>query len=357
MFNNWISGTEVEHLLRRAGSDKTFRRKVLSRLHRTGGARVKASWAHTDSAPSGWWDIPTIQHRWNVMISGDAAVTYPEYVSRKHFRDARELRGLSFGCGTGGKETQWAKTGSFSRIEAFDLSPQRIHAARALIRNTPLEGLITYSVADVSRHSWPEHSYDVVLFEHSLHHFPALEKLLRAVAQALKPNGYLIVNEFVGPSRFQWTESQLVAVNGLLRQFPREYRTYHGTEFAKEAEIRPSRLRMLLSDPSEAIESSRILPLLNSTFEVLDIKGYGGALLHLLFSGIAHHFVRPDETAARLLQMAFATEDSLLARGRIDHDFALVVCRNRRPETPAWPATPRFRASWRRPLSCRTGRR
>jgi SAM-dependent methyltransferase len=334
MFNNWINGDELLYLFRRVENDETFRRKLFFKLHLTRDARVKASWAHTETAPSGWWEIPAIQRRWNLMISGDAAITHLEYVAQKFLRDVRGLRGLSLGCGTGGKETQWARTGKFGHIDAFDLSPQRIRAARDAIRNTPEELLITYDTADVAGYTWLPQSYDVVLFENSLHHFSSLETLLQSVARALKPNGILVVNEFVGPSRFQWTDNQLTAVNSLLSQFPREYRTYYGTSFAKDAEIRPSRLRMLVSDPSEAIESSKILPVLESTFAIAEIKGYGGALLHLLFSGIAHHFVHPDEIAERLLREAMSREDEMLARGQIDHDFALVVCRVKQQGTP-----------------------
>jgi len=335
MFNNWINGTELVHLLRRVTYDEAFRRKLFSKLHLTRDARVKAAWAHTEGAPSGWWDIPAIQRRWNLMISGNASIAHPQFVVQKYLRDARGLRALSLGCGTGGKETQWARTGKFSHIDAFDLSPQRIRAAREATRNTPEAHLIAYEVADVARYAWPPESYDVILFEHSLHHFSSLETLLQRVVRALKPNGLFVVNEFVGPSRFQWTQNQLAAVNGLLRQIPREYRTYYSTSFVKEAEVRPSRLRMLLSDPSEAIESSRILPVLKSIFDIVEIKGYGGALLHLLFSGIAHHFVQPDEITARWLQEAISREDDLMARGHIHHDFALVVCRTKQPGTPA----------------------
>jgi ubiquinone/menaquinone biosynthesis C-methylase UbiE len=329
MLNNWINGKELVYLLRRVMKDETFRHKLFFKLHLTRDARVKASWAHTEAGPSGWWEIPAIQRRWNSMISGDPAIAHPEYVAQHFLRDHQGLRGLSLGCGTGVKETHWAKTGKFVHIDAFDLSPQRIQAAREAIRNTPEEEIITYDVADVTRYTWLPQTYEVVLFDNSLHHFPSLETLLQGVARTLKPDGVLVVNEFVGPSRFQWTDNQLAAVNALVRQFPREYRTYHGTSFTKDTEVRPSRLRMLLSDPSEAIESSKILPVLKSTFDVLEIKGYGGALLHLLFSDIAHHFVQPDEVAERLLQDAISREDELMAGGQIDHDFALVICRTK----------------------------
>ena len=86
---------------------------------------------------------------------------------------------------------------------------------------------------------------------------------------------------------------------------------------------------MWVSDPSEAIESSDIVPLMHKHFEVLEQKGYGGAILHLLFSGIAHHFVSPDREAEQLLTFSFAVEDALLGSKEITHDFALLIARRR----------------------------
>lgn len=63
---------------------------------------------------------------------------------------------------------------------------------------------------------------------------------------------------------------------------------------------------MWLSDPSEAVESSDIVPLIHKHFEVVERKDYGGAILHLLFSGIGHHFVSPDPDAKQLLNISFA---------------------------------------------------
>ena len=93
----------------------------------------------------------------------------------------------------------------------------------------------------------------------------------------------------------------------------------------KHEVMRPSVARMILSDPSEAVESSRILPLLRESFDVLDVRGYGGTLLEPVLSGIAHNFVGNDADTQRLLGTCFAAEDALLTTGELDHDFVLVV--------------------------------
>lgn len=326
MLNNWISGEEIVHLLGRFRREPIFREKLAARLRLTRRARVRASWAHTEAPPTGWWDIPAVQRRWNRMVSGDPAVAYQDYVARKYGRRGWGAKGLSLGCGPGAKEVLWARTGLFSSLHAYDLSEQRIRAAIASVRGTPEADLIRYRAADVARLSLPEHTYDIVLFDHSLHHMSPLEPLLLRIRSALTPEGLLVANEFIGPTMFQWTDRQLSAVNELLDTFPPEYTTLFGSTFRKLKAIRPSKLAMWLSDPSEAVESSNIMPLLKKHFNVREFKGYGGALLHLLFSGIAHHFINPDDRGRELMDSCFAAEDRLLDSHQLDHDFALIIC-------------------------------
>lgn len=118
-------------------------------------------------------------------------------------------------------------------------------------------------------------------------------------------------------------------MNAFLTVIPDRYKTLMGSRFTKPAVIRPSRLSMFISDPSEAVESSNIMPLLHKHFDVIEVKGFGGSILHLLLAGIGHHFVNPDRDARRILELCFEAEDALIASGDLQHDFVLAVCRKR----------------------------
>jgi len=127
-------------------------------------------------------------------------------------------------------------------------------------------------VADVYDIKMQKDFYDVIFAEQSLHHFSPLKEILFRIANFLKPNGFLIVNEFVGPTRFQWTDKQLKIVNNLLLSLPDKYKRRWKSNSIKSKVFRPSRLSMILDDPSEAIESSKILPLLTQIFNVTKSK-------------------------------------------------------------------------------------
>ena len=98
----------------------------------------------------------------------------------------------------------------------------------------------------------------------------------------------------------------------------------------KRAVIRPSILRMVMLDPSESVESGRLLSLLHKHFEIEEQRGYGGSLLHLVLSGIAHNFLNDESETRRWLDLCFAVEDALLACAEIADDFVFAVGRPRR---------------------------
>ena len=329
MFRNWIDPLEPIHLLQRFQRDPALRRKVLARLRLTRRGRVIAAWSQASSPPVHWLDIPLVRDRMNRMLTGDARVPYQKYVAQRYLDSDVRQRALSLGSGSGTKEMQWAETNRFALIEAFDISAARVRAAVASLQQTPFRDVIRYRVGDVHALPLPRASYDVVLFDHSLHHFSALDELLIRVREALKPGGIVVANEFIGPSRFQWTDLQVREVNRLLSSAPPELATLWESDFTRPKLRRPSKLLMWLSDPSEAVESSDIPSSLQRHFDVLEQKGYGGTILHPLFSGIAHHFINPDLEARQFLERAMAAEDALLEAREINHDFALIIGRKR----------------------------
>ena len=245
------------------------------------------------------------------------------------FKEAKKLRGLSLGCGTGNKELLWAELGNFSVIDAIDISKPRVEEAARKAERLGYGDIVRYRVGDVRGVKLPASSYDVVFADSSLHHLSPLREILLKIDAWLAPAGLLVVNDFVGPTRFQWTDRQLEAANALLSLLPMKYKTLPGGGEVRSRIYRPSRLHMILSDPSEAVESSSILPCLHEIFEVLEMREYGGTVLHLLFADIAHNFISAAPEDKRWLELCFRAEDLLLAEGDLSSDFIVAVCRKR----------------------------
>lgn len=298
-------------------------RWVLSKFMPGQRRRVQAAWAHTSAPPVHFWDIPEVVTRRAAMATGDPALSIPDYTVRAHLSQSG-LRGVSIGCGDGGREAVWARTGAFVELRCYDISPDRIdYARRRYAGNSSLQ----FEATDAYEVDITPASVDVVLFEDALHHLAPVSVILDRCREWLRPGGHLIVNEYVGARRFQYTDRQLEAANGFLASMPETARISYRHGSVKRRVKRPSRLRMRLVDPSEAIESDRIVPEVEARFDIIERRELGGCLVNLVVDDIAQHFT--DGRNPRLLEMLFATEDELLATGEMPSDYIFLVARRR----------------------------
>jgi 2-polyprenyl-3-methyl-5-hydroxy-6-metoxy-1,4-benzoquinol methylase len=324
MLNNLVNRHDADRLLRKVR--KLDLDPVLAKLRVRGGARVVQHWSRVDPSLTEWWAIPAVVERWNLLMTGDADTSFPAYVAARHFAPRTGLRGLSLGCGTGGNELLWARTGAFALLEGVDVAQRRIDFATRTAAEQGLSGVLRFRVADVNRTAADGERFDVLLGLQSLHHFDRLDETLPRLAGLIEPGGMFVVDEFVGPTRFQWTDAQLDAANALLAWLPEERRRLADGRIKRRV-VRPSRMSMVLDDPSEAVDAAALLPGLRRHFDVVEERPYGGTVLHIAFSGIAHHFRDQEPETLALLDQCFAAEDAALPE--VGHDFVALVCRPR----------------------------
>lgn len=302
--------------------------KIRQRLHWSGTERVKQTWAMDDAGQAHWWIIPEIQQRWNTLISGNPDLPYESYIYEKYLKDREDLRMFSPGCGTGVHELRFAAYPCFSEIRACDIASEPIAFAIQEAEKYKYSHL-HYELADMYQMELPSDHYDFVLFHASLHHFKELPHLLKEIIlPSMKPGALLIIHEYVGPNRFQWTDDQLSNINRILNELEPRYRLRSDSRTLKKKVYRPGKFRMWLSDPSEAVASEEILPLLHKYCDVLEEKSLGGNLLHLLFRDIAFNFLSQEKKTQDLLMKLFQAEDDYLAQG-IQGDFCFGVYQKR----------------------------
>ncbi|MFA6469626.1 MAG: class I SAM-dependent methyltransferase [Bacteroidota bacterium] len=325
MLNNLITINDIAVLLTKISQRGIG--TMASRIFRADQSRVKNVWSATESALTHWWDIPEVQERWNEKITGKKEITLYEYVRENYFPSSMPVKGLSIGCGTGNKELLWIQEMEQLTLQGIDISKQRIAQAVMKARKAGVGNRLSFSVGNIYDLPLRPGEYDMIIFDSSLHHFAPIGIVLDAVKQALSPSGLLIVNEYVGPARFQWTDRQLDIVNELLSTIPESYRKRISRDAVKTKEYRPGRLTMYVSDPSEAVESDKIERRLFERFDVIEKKEYGGTLLQLLFKDIAGNFIRNDHKTKELLKEIFTAEDKALSTGDVKSDFALFIAR------------------------------
>ena len=328
MFNNLINAHDFVVLyekLRGNGPGKTATKFIKS-----GKERVKLSWAHTSGGTSNWWDIPEVNRRWNLMITGSPDIDHYRYVSAKYLNVNHPLNGISLGCGTGNREVRWVSACETLRLSCYDISKERIRQAGANAKAASVDSRLTFAVGDVHTLDLGLKMHDIAIVEGALHHFHPMISALEKIGRSLKDDAIFVVNEYVGPSRFQWTERQLESVNQVLQLIPGEFRKNYSNGRVKEKVYRPGRLSMFLNDPSEAAESDLIETAIADRFRILERKEYGGTLLQLLFKDIAHNFVNENKETKELLERIFSIEDGMLKSGELKSDFVFFICTNRK---------------------------
>ncbi|MFN8826567.1 MAG: class I SAM-dependent methyltransferase [Planctomycetota bacterium] len=220
IFGNLVSARDVyrlcAHLPRNAGT--SARRLLWSGRRRT---------VDTYSRPAKddqWWSIPAVQRRWSRLVTGDPGLDHYQWIADRHLQRGG-LCALSVGCGEGARELRWARTGRFRRVLGIDLSPYAIASARRAAAAAGLADVVQFEVGDLADpRVGGDAAFDVVIGEHSIHHLSPLRAVLQSLRQRLVPGGLVLVDEFVGPTKFQGTDAQLGWINRLLPQLPERLR-------------------------------------------------------------------------------------------------------------------------------------
>lgn len=284
--------------------------------------------------PVHWLESPLIRRYCvNRRISGDPETGWLEWVKRE-FLPREAVSGFVFGCGGGMLERKAGSLGICRNFFCVDIAPQAIEVARALASREGWKDF-RYEVRDGNTLTLEPESLDLILIDMALHHVTELERLLDQFRLALRTDGWLVLNEFAGPDRFQWTDLQLDLATRAIRSLPLRLRRNRDLvrwkTFAKPWVWRAKRWapeKVARIDPSESVRSSEIPHLVAERFDVRRRIGYGGTLLALVLNNIVGNFSDSPEDV-RILKELAADEDRRMQEGTLPSDYVLLVARNK----------------------------
>jgi SAM-dependent methyltransferase len=236
-----------------------------------------------------WMNEPLVRQAVYERIGGAAPASAGDwFVARLNGRTFE--RGLSIGCGAGNLEREAIRRNVCATIDAFDGSVRSLRAARRAADEEGYSDRIRYFASDFNRPALPRDTYDIVFANQSLHHVANLEDLFRALVYAMKPDGVLYLDEYIGPSRTEWNDQVIAPHRAVFAELPAA---------ARNSDFLP--LPIQHDDPSEAIRSSEIMPQLSIGFDLEEARYYGGNLLSVLYPMMDWSRVA-DEMQARLIE-------------------------------------------------------
>ena len=144
--------------------------------------------------------LPTPNHpkyqEWKdyILLGVERASTYIEILRANQISIAGK-KILDFGCGNGGLTVALAKGGA--TVTGIDISEQSINRAKALCRDYGVQADLSISLNYADEFS--SESFDIIVCNDVIEHVDSFDRLARAHARLLRPNGVVVFNP---PNRY-----------------------------------------------------------------------------------------------------------------------------------------------------------
>lgn len=228
-----------------------------------------------------WWDVPELWGYFQQSISGGVGGGVVQLV-REGLNGAVAASAISIGAGAGEKEQALLQAELVETFDLFDLSKNRVDAANAKASASGMSDRMCAYQADGLK-QLENRKYDLVYWDHSLHHMYDVLGALKLSVSALNPGGLLVVNDYVGPNRLNWTAAD---IDYLERRVIEDFSDIRPFVNLLPRKTPVHKLVMRLVDPSEAPQSE----LIEDGFREVtgsELKPAGGLVLYTLAAKLA----------------------------------------------------------------------
>lgn len=272
-----------------------------------------------------WWQHERIIRHINKKVCGEDLKGFGSGVRkilRAQLGDRILEKGISVGCGDGVKEMQFLKEGFVKKFDLYELSEVRIDQGRRIAHECGLSERVEFHLADAFKKDIPQ-DYDIVYWDNSLHHMFDTHKAIQWSYERLTRNGFFVMDDFVGPTHFQWTDFNLAIATKVRRFLPTKYlnNPLISGKRLQTSLSKPDLQKFLSIDPSEAADSSRILEGVKRWFPEAYIMLTGGCIYHLALNDILGNI--DDVEDENLLEMLLLIDDLCTQLGETHYGIAI----------------------------------
>ena len=273
-----------------------------------------------DEAHDNFLTHPLVHAYISLRAFGDLTPHLDAVIGELRRRTRPGDRILSLGCGAAPKELAMAQALPDRRFVAGDIAEESLQRARAACSGQGVANLELVR-ADFNDLRLERGAFAAITMLGALHHVEALEGFWQQCRHALAPGGVVLAQEYVGPSRMQWTDRQIEICNdALARLVPAAHKPHHHEVLRTPVDV------MLGLDPSEAVRSAEILPTCRAAGFRLEGYASGGcALLQPVLMYQVHTFDPRDWDHNATLAALFREEDRRMRAGELGDDFAMFV--------------------------------
>ena len=276
-----------------------------------------------------WWQSPQIIEHINYLVCGHKVKGVSQGLIRtlksSYGQHLPLSKGVSIGCGNGLKEMTLVREGLVKQFDLFELSADRVAQGEELAKKFGIEGSIKFFRKDAFKVIVDEECYDLVHWNNALHHMFDVEEAVRWSRNVLKVGGIFYMDDFVGASRFQWPDFQLEIasqVRSIFIDTPYLVDPRDPSKLLTNEVKRPNPELLARDDPSEAVESDKILPAIRKFFPNAYIKQTGGVIYHLTLNDMLANF-QDDKADQVVLQLLLKIDELCAKLGETQYAVAL----------------------------------
>lgn len=282
-----------------------------------------------------WWQSPMVRQHVNRLISNSHSDKLGQGlvdIVKKRINGVPFEVGVSVGCGIGNKEMRLMEQGVVKRFILFDLSETRRQKAAELAARKQLADRVEVRGDNAFEVIAPG-SVDFVHWHGSLHHMMDTFDAVRWSREVLRPGGMFYMNDFIGPTRWQWSDKALALATRVRRLLPERmlkdpwYPARHDTPFLSKTVARKTPERIIKDDPSEAADSGRILDAVRHYFPDAEITLTGGLIYHLALSQIYHNINEDAEDDRAILGLLLLLDEVYLETPQVECHYATALAR------------------------------
>jgi SAM-dependent methyltransferase len=281
---------------------------------------------HTKPRPKlSWVESDVIMRNVNRRITADENMNMYQWF--QNYSARRFERALIVGCGAGALERDLFRMGIFGGALGIDVAEKSIEKAKADAEEAGITD-IAYRVFNLEEDDYRTlGEFDLIVVNMVAHHVHPLDSFFKMIQSMLENSDSLVLlNEYVGPNRFQHDEKTVQIVNRLLNVLNDKFKVNHlmdGKSLKTQYVLTPVQ-HFLDNDPSEAIRSEDVMKYFKKHFRILEEKNFGGAINHMLLTGIIENFEGSSEGES-ILKLLMEFEEILENFGIIQSDFVFAV--------------------------------
>lgn len=290
-----------------------------------------------------WWESPTVRRHLNQLLwpsAGDGIDEGLIQLARRRLEErgqpaGRPLqRGISVGGGQGIKEMLLLQANLVEEMVVYELSELRIAEGRARAEAQGLKHRIRFVRGDALAED--QGPYDLVHWNNALHHMLDVDRAVAWSHQVLREGGLFYLDDFVGPTRFQWSSASLAVASALRGRLPERYLA-DPRRPGKRLEprvLRPNPETLARHDPSEAAQSSRILSAVRTYFPDAEIQATGGIVYNLVLSDVLANFDEADPVDRGRLEQLLDLDYALTKVPGLETHYAVALAFKSGPPAP-----------------------